>query len=105
YLPISRMIYAGPVKYSEAYLYTETDEFDVTYFLVYKARIFTRARQELSDYLASKRQEMAAARELCETDDRLNHRQRDIIARLVRDPSLRLTIQEHQGRQNVAYET
>jgi Fic family protein len=105
YLPISRMIYAGPSKYTLAYQYTETDEFDVTYFLVYKARIIALAREELGEYIRRKQQEMAAARQIVETDPRLNHRQREVVARLVRNPALRLTIQDHKGRENIAYDT
>jgi Fic family protein len=48
---------------------------------------------------------MAAARQIVETDPRLNHRQREVVARLVRNPALRLTIQDHKGRENIAYDT
>jgi Fic family protein len=105
YLPISVLIYRSPSKYALAYLYSETDEFDVTYFLVYKARIIARARRELGEYIGRKQKEMADARSVFESDHRLNHRQRDVIIRLLRSPYLALSIQDHQGRHNIAYGT
>ncbi len=105
YLPISRLIYKGPAKYAAAYLYVETDSFDVTYFLCYKAKIIERAREELSEYINRKQQEVHAARRVFESDHRLNHRQRDVVLRMVRNPSLVLTIQEHQVRHHTAYGT
>lgn len=105
YLPISRLIYAGPAKYGRAYLYTETDDFDVTYFLAYKARIIRRARQESSEYIARKQREMTDARKVFESDRRLNHRQRDVIVRMIRSPDHAISIQEHQARHNIAYGT
>jgi len=105
YLPISRLIYAGPSKYAMAYLYTETDDFDLTYFLAYKAKIIGRARKELTEYIAAKQREMSAARKVFESDHRLNHRQRDVILRMVRSPGSVFDIQDHQARHGTAYGT
>ncbi len=105
YLPISRLIYASPAKYALAYLYTETDSFDVTYFLTYKARIIRRARIDLGEYITRKQYEMKAARKVFESDRRLNHRQRDVILRMVRNPQMSVTIQGHQSRHDIAYGT
>lgn len=105
YLPISRLIYASPAKYAMAYLYAETDDFDLTYFLTYKARIIRRARRDLSDYISRKQAEMKAAREVFESDRRLNHRQRDVILRMVRNPNTTMNVQAHQARHNIAYGT
>lgn len=105
YLPISRLIYAGPSRYAMAFLNTESDEFDVTYFLAYKARIIARARKELGEYITRKQIEMAAGRKVFESDHRLNHRQRDLILRMLRNPDLTISIQDHGARQQIAYAT
>lgn len=105
YLPISRLIYASPSKYGMAYLYSETDDFDVTYFLAYKARVIRQARKELSQYIARKQTEMAEARKIFESDRMLNHRQRDVVVRMMRHADNALTIQEHQARHNISYAT
>lgn len=43
YIAISTLLKAAPVKYGNAYLYTETDEMDLTYFVDYQCEIILRA--------------------------------------------------------------
>lgn len=105
YLPISRLIYRGTAKYVRAFLYSETDEYDLTYFLVYSAEILRRARQELHEYLRTKQQEMSRARAVFRTDQSLNHRQRQVVLDAVRDPDFITTIAAHQGEFRVSYGT
>ncbi|MCP4247685.1 MAG: Fic family protein [bacterium] len=105
YLPISRLIYRGPAKYARAFLYCETDEFDVTYFLMYKAKIISRARQELREYIGAKQQQIAQARRLFSSDGRLNHRQQEVVLQATRNPDQAFTIADHQGRYAVVYGT
>ena len=105
FLPISRLIYVSPISYSRAYAFTETDEFDVTYFLMYKLRIISLARQELRQYLQVKQRELRQAQTWFGSDDSVNHRQREVVMQFVRDPERQLTIQEHQNRFQIVYET
>lgn len=105
FLPISRIIYAGPARYARAYLYTETDDGDLTYFLAYKAGIIRRARQELAEYISRKHRQAIETQQVYDADHRLNHRQRDAIARVLNAPRLSLTVQDHRDRHNIAYAT
>jgi len=105
YLPISRFIYRSPAKYVRAYLYSKTDEFDITYFLAYKAKIIGRARQELREYLSKKQAQLAEARKLFRDDARLNQRQREVVLQGARDPDRVFTMAEHQQRFAVSYAT
>lgn len=105
YLPISRFIYAGPARYGRAFLYTEVEDFDLTHFFVYKARLLRQARQDLRAYIARKQSEASLARRVLEHDGRLNHRQRSLILRISRNPDQMITIAGHRGRQKVAYGT
>lgn len=104
YLPISRFIYRAPVKYTRAYLYCETDEFDVTYFLMYHIKIIEMARQELKAHL-QKKQQASQARKLFRHDTRINKRQREVVVNFVKDPQDRLTIDNHKKVHDVAYAT
>lgn len=104
-LPISRLIYKSPARYGQAYLYTETDGFDATYFLVYHARIVRQARLELRDYLREKQREMAEARDLFKRDSDLNHRQNELLLHAVQHADAIYTIEGHQRSQGVAYAT
>jgi len=105
YLPISRLIYRSPAQYTRAYLYTETDDFDVTYFLHYHMRVIEMARSDLREYLSRKHREMVEARKLVSDDPSLNHRQQELLLRAARNPDQYFTIDQHQGRHNVVYET
>jgi Fic family protein len=105
YLPISRLIYKGPAKYGKSFLYVETDESDITYSLMYMAGIVTRARHDLKEFLSRKQREISDARSLLAKDLDLNHRQRDILIRALRNPDRIFTIAEHQRVAKVAYGT
>ncbi|MFP4145457.1 MAG: Fic family protein [Phycisphaeraceae bacterium] len=105
HLPISRLIYRGPAKYIRAFLYSETDECDITYFLVYHMEVVAKARQELREWIAHKQAQMAQARRLFRSDRRLNHRQHETVLQAARNPNRPLTISEHQIKHAVAYAT
>lgn len=104
FLPISRLIYAAPGKYGRAFLYTETDDFDLTYFLAWHTRIIARARQELREYISRKRREQAAARRMF-SQDNLNTRQRALLIRAIDRPDAAFSIEYHQHAQQISYYT
>jgi Fic family protein len=105
YLPISRLIYRAPAKYARAFLFCETDDFDVTYFLMYKARIIAMARRDLKEYISEKQSQIAQARRLLSSDGRLNHRQQEIVLHATRNQDRYFTISEHQNKYGIAYGT
>jgi len=43
YIAISTLLKAAPIQYGKSYLYTETDEMDLTYFVEYQCGIILRA--------------------------------------------------------------
>ncbi|MGL5905230.1 MAG: Fic family protein, partial [Shewanella sp.] len=49
YIAISTLLKAAPVKYGKSYLYTETDEMDLTYFVEYQCNVILRAIQKFKD--------------------------------------------------------
>lgn len=104
FLPISRLIYRSPAKYGRAFLYVESDEFDLTYFLIYKARILRQAREDLREYLARMRAQQRRARELL-AEVELNDRQRQLLMDLAEHPTRDLTIEDHQVDAGVSYFT
>ncbi len=105
YLPISRLILRAPAKYVRAFLYCETDNFDVTYFLMYKARIIETARNELKEYISDKQKQISQAKILFASDSRLNYRQHEVILHATRNPFRYFTIANHQKEYGIAYGT
>lgn len=49
YIAISVLLKAAPIQYGKSYLYTETDEMDLTYFIDYQCSIIIRAIGEFSN--------------------------------------------------------
>jgi Fic family protein len=58
YVSISRILRTARAQYARSYLYTETDDHDTTYFLLYQMRILLRAIANLHEYLAKKVEQM-----------------------------------------------
>lgn len=46
FIAISKLLKSAPIQYGKSYLYTETDNMDLTYFVDYQARIIIRAIAE-----------------------------------------------------------
>ncbi len=105
YLPISRVFVKSPAKYARAYLYTETDSGDVTYFIRYNLQSITVALADLQHYLVSEQRELKEASKLLESFPGLNYRQRSLINDALKTPAIRLTTRIHQGKYQVTNPT
>lgn len=102
FLSISRLIKKSPSKYERAFLYVETDHFDLTYFLEYHTKIIARARKELRVYLANKQRETQAARRAFQMES-VNDRQRALLMRALDNPNADYTIESHQTINGISY--
>ncbi len=109
YLPISRLLYAAPSQYGLAFLHTETDESDATYFVLHQLEIFRRAIADLYSYLERKTKEITQARESLASNSNLakvlNHRQVALIHHALRHPSFIYTIEQHRRIHGIAYQS
>lgn len=105
YMPISRILLHSKKNYSLAYLYTETDENDLTYFINYNLSAIEKALHDLEEYIALKKQENYDTMHIIETSESLNLRQADILKNLLKEPDRYFSIAEIKGKYNVAYDT
>jgi Fic family protein len=105
YMPISRILLRSKTSYSLAYLYTETDENDLTYFINYNLSSIEKALNDLEEYIALKKQENGVTMRIIETSENLNLRQADILKNLLKEPDRYFSIAEIKGKYNVAYDT
>lgn len=105
YLTISSILRRAPVAYAQAFLLTETDDNDLTYFLVEQLDVIGRAVQSLHDYLRRKAAEIRNVETLLRDGNALNHRQRALLGRALRDADSVFTIAGHRSDQGVVYET
>ncbi|SFV71328.1 hypothetical protein MNB_SV-13-2142 [hydrothermal vent metagenome] len=108
YLSISKLLKVAPVKYGMAYLYTEIDENDLTYFLYYQADIILRAMDELFQYLDEKSQEFEDVVDLLENSklsDNLNFIQKNIVKKAMKNPGRIFTVKEISNAYEVSDNT
>ncbi len=105
FISISQIILNHPAKYGRAFLYTETDDNDLTYFILYHLEVIQRAIKELHEYIKRKTEQLQKIERELRGITALNHRQRTLISHALRHPNQRYTIKSHQISHNVVYQT
>jgi Fic family protein len=105
YLSISRILREAPAQYSRAFLLTETDGGDTTYFLLHQLRTIERAIEELRAYLERKASEIREVEQLIAGADGLNHRQLVLLGDAIRRPDDVYTYNAHAASHRVTHET
>ena len=109
FISISRILRTAPAKYIRAYLYTETDDNDVTYFIIHQLEVINRAINDMLDYLERKSNEIRNVAQIVEKSPGLqkllNYRQMTLINRALKTPESIFYIESHRGAHNVTYDT
>ncbi|MCK9285420.1 MAG: Fic family protein [Rhodocyclaceae bacterium] len=109
YMSISHILRKGPAKYMRAYLYTETDNNDTTYFLLHQLSTIRRAIIALHAYLARKVREQKETERLLSASPKLrtrfNHRQIALLTHALKSPGEGYRVDAHQRSHAVAYQT
>jgi Fic family protein len=105
YLSVSSILHKAPVQYARSYLLTETDDNDITYFVLYQLNVIERAIQSLNEYLSRKMAETREIERLIHGSSRLNHRQLLIMQDALRDADEPFTIAAQSRRNRVTYQT
>jgi Fic family protein len=75
YLPISLAIIGAPIKYGMAFVYSEQDDYDLTYFFDFHMRKLMQALENFKAYLERKMEENKSVQNLFNTKYALNPRQ------------------------------
>jgi Fic family protein len=105
YLTVSAILHRAPAKYARSFLLTETDNYDVTYFVVYQLDVIERAIKSLYEYLARKITETQEILRLLHGSSRLNDRQLLVVRDALRDSAEPFTIAAQSRRNRVTYQT
>ncbi len=105
FFSISHEILKAPKKYYRAFLYTETDENDLNYFLLHQLEVIKGSIAALKEYIQRKQQELENVRSFLGPDMGFNHRQLALLKHALKHPFASYTVVGHQGSHGVAYQT
>lgn len=105
FISISEILLRAPMRYAEAFLHTETDENDLTYFILHQAEVIRAAVKSLRDYLARKKAEYQEASAGLRGMQDLNHRQQALLLHALREPGTDYLIAAHQQSHGVTHQT
>jgi len=104
YIPISSMILNSKIQYRDAYIYSEQDKNDLTYFLVYIANKTKQAFVEFEKYIHKKRKEQVGIIKFV-SKLWLNERQTKLISYFIKNPESYTNNSIHKNYYWIAIDT
>lgn len=105
YLSVSTAILNARAQYYRSFLYSEMDNNDATYFIVYNLKAIHDAIELLNEYIRRKQKEKKHAYRLAAQYNSLNPRQRMLLASAFEKPQDIYTIEKHSNVHGVTYQT
>jgi Fic family protein len=105
YLSISGPIDRSRRAYYLSFAYTETDDGDLTYFLLHQLAVLRQAKSELVEHLHERSQRLRELSSAVEGTEALNHRQQSALLFVRRNPHIGLTVNGHMTSHAVSYLT
>lgn len=104
FMSISRIIVKSPAQYAKAYLYSEYDENDLTYFIDFNLKSMDLALKSLKEYIGRKLYEKRQFTQLILKDD-FNERQAEIVKEAINNGNVTFSINEIQSKYGTSYQT
>lgn len=104
YLSISRVIMKSKTQYEKAYLYTEIDDMDVTYFIHYQVKVLMIAFEELKEYVAKKKKQENKLLKFLQFEG-INERQAEILYKIEKKTNKSFTIKEVENIFSITNQT
>lgn len=101
YLSISKIIQDTKNQYEKAYLYTEADANDLTYFMTYHLKVMDKAFEALKEYIQLKQKENLQIASFVRIPN-VNERQAQLLKILNDEPECIFTVKEVENRFQVS---
>jgi len=105
YLPISTIIRKAPLQYAMAYIYSEQDNLDFTYFYDFHISKIIQAIDEFENYIDTKVNEKKNIDLLLDKKFNLNDRQKQLIHYLISEASPSASVASHSLLHNISRQT
>ena len=105
YLTLSKIIKNSPAQYRDAYIYTEQDDNDLTYFIDYNIRKITQALREFEVYADRKWKENAKMSKLAHGKYNLNDRQIQLLQYLYKNKDATTSVTSHMKVNDISIAT
>ena len=105
FISISHILRQAPIKYYRSFLDTESDDNDLTYFLVAQTRVISSSIEALHRYLDHKAEESQELSRQVRALKLFNHRQAEVIRHALKHPGEQYTIASHRQTHQVVYQT
>ena len=105
YISISQILLKAPSKYGRSFLYTETDDNALTYFLLYHLDVIQRSTEALHRFIRKRARQLKQLESQVRNLDVLSHRQRALLSHAVRHPGHMYTINTHKTSHSIVYQT
>jgi Fic family protein len=104
YMSISRIILKAKSQYARAYLHTEYDENDLTYFIIYNIKAMNVALEDLKKYIHKKTLEKRRMLSLLK-ETSLNERQLVVVKDILNDRDKYFLVKQIESRFRVSNQT
>ncbi len=105
YLSVSRAIKKSRSQYDEAYLKTEYDDDDLTYFILYSLKTIETAIKDFTAHYEAKIESDKKNELLSKRLKQFNHRQIALLSFLQENPGNIVDMKTHQTKNQIAYQT
>jgi Fic family protein len=104
YMSVSRIILGSKAQYARAYQYTEQDENDLTYFIIYNLKAIEQSLEELKKYIERKNKEKKNILSLLRNTE-YNDRQLELIQEILNNKKSIFTVTEVETKFGVSNQT
>ena len=105
FISISTILRKARGQYDRGFKATETDDNDLTYFLLAQLKVIGQALDLLESTIKRKNQEMKSFEQQLADSDLFNHRQLALLLHGIKHPGFRYSIRSHKTSHKVSYQT
>ena len=105
FISISSVINQARGQYERSFLLSESDDNDLTYFLLAQVKVIQQAISSLHAYLERKADEVGALQQRLEGMEGINHRQLALLRHALRHSGFRYSVLSHQNSHGISHQT